>query len=88
MRSDAQGLCEHTKKVGKPFAKAVSAKSHEFDEDGNEVRTDYPRMMGLVRAAGYTGHVGIEWEGGTPSEREGILLTKRLLERCGCVAGS
>ena len=70
-----------------PFAKAVSAKSHEFDDDGNEVRTDYPRMMKLVRDAGYTGYVGIEWEGGAPSEREGILLTKRLLERCGCVAG-
>ena len=70
-----------------PFAKAVSAKSHEFDDDGNEVRTDYPRMMKLVRDAGYHGYVGIEWEGGTPSEREGILLTKRILERCGCVAG-
>lgn len=69
-----------------PWAKAVSAKSHEFDEDGNEVRTDYPRMMEIVRRAGYTGYVGIEWEGGSPSEREGILLTRRLLERCGCVA--
>ncbi|MCH2145246.1 MAG: sugar phosphate isomerase/epimerase [Phycisphaerales bacterium] len=69
-----------------PFAKAVSAKSHEFDADGNEVRTDYARMMEIVRGAGYTGYVGIEWEGGGPSEEEGILLTKRLLERCGCVA--
>ena len=24
-----------------PFAKGVSAKSHEFDAEGNEVRTDY-----------------------------------------------
>jgi L-ribulose-5-phosphate 3-epimerase len=71
-----------------PFAKAVSAKSHEFDDGGNEVRTDYQRMMKIVRKAGYTGYVGIEWEGGSPSEREGILLTKRLLERCGCVAGA
>jgi sugar phosphate isomerase/epimerase len=70
-----------------PYAKAVSAKSHEFDAEGNEVRTDYSRMMEIVRKAGYTGYVGIEWEGGSPSEREGILLTKRLLERCGCVAG-
>ena len=69
-----------------PFAKAVSAKSHEFDADGNEVRTDYARMMEIVRGAGYTGYVGIEWEGGGPSEEEGILLTKRLLERCGCGA--
>ena len=26
-----------------PFAKGVSAKSHDFDEQGNEVRTDYRR---------------------------------------------
>ncbi|MDP6251826.1 MAG: sugar phosphate isomerase/epimerase family protein, partial [Verrucomicrobiota bacterium] len=42
-----------------PFAKAVSAKSHEFDENGDEVRTDYRRMMGIVLAAGYHGYVGI-----------------------------
>lgn len=69
-----------------PFAKAVSAKSHSFDADGNETKTDYPRMMKIVRDAGYTGYVGIEWEGGSPDERQGILLTRRLLERCGCVA--
>ena len=69
-----------------PFAKAVSAKSNEFDKDGNEVRTDFAKMMKIVRAAGYTGYVGIEWEGGSPNEHEGILLTKRILERCGCAA--
>lgn len=69
-----------------PFAKAVSAKSHTFDREGNETRTDFERMMKIVRAAGYFGYVGIEWEGGSPSEREGILLTKSLLERCGCVS--
>ncbi len=63
-----------------PFAKAVSAKSHEFDEAGNEVRTDYRRMMRIVADAGYTGYVGIEWEGGGVSELEGVLRTKRLLE--------
>lgn len=64
-----------------PFAKAVSAKSHEFDADGNEVRTDYERMMKIVLNAGYGGYVGIEWEGAEPDEPEGIRLTKRLLER-------
>ena len=68
-----------------PFAKAVSAKSHAFNEDGDETRTDYARMMQIVRDAGYTGYVGIEWEGETPSEREGVLKTKFLLERCGCL---
>lgn len=63
-----------------PFAKAVSAKSHEFDEDGNEVRTDYRRMMRIVLGAGYRGYVGIEYEGGGLPEKEGILATKKLLE--------
>ena len=65
-----------------PFAKGVSAKSHEFDAEGNEIRTDYLRMMKIVLDAGYHGYVGIEWEGGEPDEKEGTLLTKRLLERC------
>ena len=69
-----------------PFAKAVSAKSREFDGDGGEKQTDFARMMKIVRDAKYGGWVGIEWEGGKPSEHEGILLTKRLLEKCGCVA--
>lgn len=64
-----------------PFAKGVSAKSHEFGADGAEVRTDYKRMMQIVLEAGYHGWVGIEWEGDNPDEREGVLLTKRLLER-------
>ena len=64
-----------------PFAKAVSAKSHDFDEQGNETRTDYHRMMKIVLDAGYRGFVGIEYEGGKLSEPEGILATKKLLER-------
>jgi len=64
-----------------PFAKGVSAKSHEFDADGNEVRTDYARMMKLVLDAGYRGWVGIEYEGKTLSEPEGVMATKKLLER-------
>ncbi|TWT48415.1 sugar phosphate isomerase/epimerase family protein [Botrimarina hoheduenensis] len=64
-----------------PFAKAVSAKSHEFNDQGLEVRTDYERMMKIVLNAGYRGYVGIEWEGEKPGEYEGVRLTKRLLER-------
>jgi sugar phosphate isomerase/epimerase len=64
-----------------PYAKGVSAKSHEFDAQGNEVRTDYFKMMKIVLDAGYHGYVGIEWEGSEPGEVEGIRLTQRLLER-------
>ena len=64
-----------------PFAKAVSAKSHDFDAQGNETHTDYQRMLKIVVAAGYHGYVGIEYEGEKLSEPEGIRATKRLLER-------
>jgi len=64
-----------------PFAKAVSAKSHDFDADGNETKTDYRRMLKIVVEAGYHGYVGIEYEGSRLGEAEGIRATKRLLER-------
>lgn len=64
-----------------PFAKAVSAKSHDFDDDGNETKTDYVRMMKIVLDAGYNGWVGIEYEGSKLSEDDGIMATKALLER-------
>jgi len=63
-----------------PFAKGVSAKSNDFDEQGNEIKTDYRRMMKIVLDAGYRGHVGIEYSGDRLSEPEGIRATKRLLE--------
>lgn len=64
-----------------PFAKAVSAKSHEFDEDGDETGSDYYRMMDIVLENGYNGYVGIEYEGTKHSEMEGIRLTKNLLKK-------
>lgn len=64
-----------------PYAKAVSAKSHEFDENGEEVRTDYHRMIKIVLDAGYDGYIGVEYEGDKHPPREGCLLTKRLLEK-------
>jgi len=62
-----------------PFAKAVSAKSHEFDANGQEIHSDYPRIMALVAAAGYTGFVGVEYEGNVLSEEAGIIATRDLL---------
>jgi sugar phosphate isomerase/epimerase len=64
-----------------PFAKAVSAKSHDFNEAGDEIHTDYRKMMKIVLDHGYHGHVGIEYEGGKIGEAEGILATKKLLEK-------
>lgn len=64
-----------------PYAKGVSAKSHDFDKDGNEITIDFPRMIKIVRKSGYRGYIDIEYEGSNYSEEEGIMLTKRLLER-------
>jgi len=65
-----------------PFAKGVSAKSHDFDDAGNEIHTDYMKMLQIVADAGYRGYVGIEYEGGKLDEYEGIRKTKELLLRC------
>ncbi len=64
-----------------PYAKSVSAKSYEFDEKGDETKIDYYRMMQIVLDAGYKGYVGIEYEGERLSETEGIITTKKLLEK-------
>lgn len=65
-----------------PFAKAVSAKSHDFDAEGNETKTDYQRMLEIVVGKHhYRGYCGIEYEGSKLPEKEGILATKKLLEK-------
>ena len=64
-----------------PFAKGVSAKTHDFGPYGDELFVDYTRLLGIVKAAGYRGRIGIEFEGDRVSEADGIRLTKALLER-------
>jgi sugar phosphate isomerase/epimerase len=64
-----------------PYAKGVSAKSHNFDENGNEVDSDFLRIMKIVKDSGFKGYVGIEYEGEKLSEDEGIKATKALLEK-------
>lgn len=66
-----------------PFAKGVSAKSHDFDSDGNEVNTDFARVMKIVKESGYRGYVGVEYEGKQLSEPDGIRATKKLLQSLG-----
>lgn len=64
-----------------PWAKGVSAKSHDFNAKGEEIHTDYRRMMDIVlRKHNYHGFVGIEYEGSKISEADGIRATKKLLE--------
>ena len=64
-----------------PYAKGVSAKSHDFDDEGNEIHTDYEKMLKIVLDAGYRGHIGVEYEGGKLSEEDGVKATLKLLRR-------
>lgn len=64
-----------------PYAKGVSAKTNDFDADGNETTKDYARIMKIVKDSGFKGAIGIEYEGNVLSEDEGIKATKALLEK-------
>ncbi|HKP30987.1 MAG TPA: sugar phosphate isomerase/epimerase family protein [Gemmatimonadales bacterium] len=64
-----------------PFAKAVSAKSNDFDAQGNETTKDYRRLLKIVLDAGFHGWIGIEYEGDRLPERDGVRATLRLLEK-------
>lgn len=64
-----------------PYAKGVSAKTNEFNADGNEAKMDYARIMKIVKDSGFKGTIGIEYEGKDLSEDEGIKATKALLEK-------
>ncbi|MCL7763299.1 sugar phosphate isomerase/epimerase [Polaribacter sp. Z014] len=63
-----------------PFAKGISAKSYDFDKTGRETKIDFLRMMKIVKESGFKGYIGIEYEGNSLSEPEGIKATKALLE--------
>ncbi len=64
-----------------PFARGVSAKSYAFGEQGEETIIDYTKMLSIVKDSGFTGYIGIEYEGSPLSEKDGILATKSLLEK-------
>jgi L-ribulose-5-phosphate 3-epimerase len=64
-----------------PFAKAVSAKCYDFNEEGFETKIDYARMMKIVFDADYHGYVGVEYEGRRLSELDGIAACVKLLKR-------
>ncbi len=64
-----------------PYSKGVSAKTIDFDANGNCVETDYTRMLKIIKDSGFKGYIGIEYEGEKLSEEEGIKATKVLLER-------
>jgi sugar phosphate isomerase/epimerase len=64
-----------------PFAKGVSAKTYDFDENGNQPKMDYGKLVDIVKSSGFKGYIGIEYEGYDENEEEGIRKTKALLQR-------
>lgn len=64
-----------------PRAFGLSAKSYEFDANGNETILDYYRLLSIIKKADYNGFIGVEYEGDKLSEKEGIIATKKLLEK-------
>lgn len=66
-----------------PYAKGVSAKSYDFDKEGYETTINFAKMLKIIKDSGFTGYIGIEYEGDELSESEGIMATKQLLMRVG-----
>jgi sugar phosphate isomerase/epimerase len=64
-----------------PFAKGVSAKTYDFDSNGEQPKMDYKRLIGIVKASGFKGYIGVEFEGNTQPEEDGIRKTKLLIEK-------
>jgi hypothetical protein len=75
-----------------PYARGISAKSRVFDSSGEEINTDFERMIKLIKASSFEGYIAIEYEGALmkmygsdPSEylssHEGIMATKKLIEK-------
>ncbi len=68
-------------KMMMPYARGASGKSYDFNEQGDETTIDFYRMMKIVVDAGYNGYVDVEYEGNRLSEDDGIIATKKLLEK-------
>lgn len=64
-----------------PYAKGVSAKTYDFDSNGDQPLMDYKKLMDIVKASGFKGYIGVEFEGNTQDEEAGIRKTKLLVEK-------
>ncbi|HTH57453.1 MAG TPA: sugar phosphate isomerase/epimerase family protein [Cyclobacteriaceae bacterium] len=64
-----------------PYAKGVSAKTYDFDANGEQPLMNYKRLTDIVKESGFKGYIGVEFEGLNQDEEEGIRKTKLLLEK-------
>jgi len=64
-----------------PYAPAVCAKALKFDTKGNEVHTDYFRMLKIVYESDFSGVISVEFEGRGVDPIKGSKMTKDLILR-------
>jgi sugar phosphate isomerase/epimerase len=64
-----------------PYAKGVSGKTHDFDQDGNETQIDYPKMMKIIADSGFKGYIDVEYEGTKLSEADGVKASIALVQK-------
>ena len=62
-----------------PYAPAVCAKALKFDDEGNEVHTDYFKMLKIVHDSEFSGVISIEFEGHGVDPIVGSRMTKKLI---------
>jgi sugar phosphate isomerase/epimerase len=62
-----------------PYAMGVSAKSRDFDSSGQHKTSDFRKILQIVKDSGFTGYIGIEYEGYKLSSEAGIKSTRHLL---------
>lgn len=63
-----------------PHTKHIHAKTHEFDEEGDEINIDYNKLMNILKKVNFDGYLSIEYEGGRDHD-EGIIKSKKLIEK-------
>lgn len=64
-----------------PYAKGVSGKTHDFDQEGNETVIDYAKMMKVISDSGFKGYIDVEYEGTKLSEDEGVKASIALVQK-------
>jgi L-ribulose-5-phosphate 3-epimerase len=64
-----------------PYIRAVSAKSEDFNKDGEETSLSYQRMFEVLKKAPQLEFAGVEYFGNVIPRSEGVVKTKALIEK-------
>jgi sugar phosphate isomerase/epimerase len=77
---DISPLYDAIKKLA-PYAYIIHAKAHEFDSAGEPIRLDVARALSIIRDAGFTGPISIEYEGSEGDPWENTRRTLAIVEK-------